>query len=318
MVRRTPSSILLLLLALAAIGCDPNAKASSKSGTAPARADQLSRELESCGASMQCADGLRCFDGVCRPQRASILGDYQAAVGARARADGDLDAAVKAYAEAMSLYATDQVEAPIPLHCEYGNVLAAAAKNKATGELAARVLHRCLLGTPVGSSLRSRALYDLSGLADDGLDPALLARRDLADLYLTRGAEKPAPTAMKLTVIPDAKVKAKGYLAAAALLGGEESRKIFEPCWQPYATAHPNLSSVVVLPLKSRFQQGEYEEDDRYIVGLDPAGLAARTPPKEPEGVALTTCIEAAVVPLLATLKGNTAAWEGKLGIAME
>jgi hypothetical protein len=319
MAFRIPASIPLLLLALAAAGCDPNAKASSKNGTAPARADQLSRELESCSASMQCADGLRCFDSVCRPQRASTVGDYQAALGARARAAGNLDAAVKAYADAMNQYASDQVEAPISLHCDYGNVLAAAAKNKASGELAARVLHRCLLGTPVGSSLRSRAFYDLSGLADAGLDPALLAHRELADLYLTRVAEKAGPTELKLAVTPDPKIKTKGYLAAAAALGGDEARQAFTPCWQAYAAAAKNPASVtLILPVKSTFQQGEYEEDDRYILQLDPAGLPSKTPGKPPEQVALAGCVEAAAAPLLSALKGNSAGWAGKLAVTLE
>jgi hypothetical protein len=41
-----------------------------------------SKEYESCGASAQCGDELRCFDHTCRRSSRSNVGDYYVALGA--------------------------------------------------------------------------------------------------------------------------------------------------------------------------------------------------------------------------------------------
>ena len=72
--------------------CDSRAKASDPAGV---RAEQKSKEYESCGASSHCADDLRCFDHVCKRTARSTVGDYYAALGASQRARGDLENAIE-------------------------------------------------------------------------------------------------------------------------------------------------------------------------------------------------------------------------------
>ena len=50
---------LLGILLIVIVACDSKATATDKAGGA--RAEQKSKEYESCGASMQCLDELRCF-----------------------------------------------------------------------------------------------------------------------------------------------------------------------------------------------------------------------------------------------------------------
>src|SRR6478672_13522365 len=82
------------------VGCDAKATASDPQSGA-VRIEQKSREYESCGASMQCQDELRCFEQTCRRVGRSTVGDYFAAYGAAARSRGDHDAAIAAYASAI-------------------------------------------------------------------------------------------------------------------------------------------------------------------------------------------------------------------------
>src|SRR5437764_410987 len=122
----------LLAAALAITGCDSRATASDP----PAgRAEQKSKEYETCGASMQCQDELRCFDQLCRRTGRSTVGDLYAAAGARARSKGDLEAAIAAYAQALGHYDAEKVALPPDVDCAYGAALAAATSSKEHAEL---------------------------------------------------------------------------------------------------------------------------------------------------------------------------------------
>src|ERR1041384_6195515 len=99
----------LLAIALAAVGCDSRATASDPSA---GRAEQKSKEYETCGASMQCQDELRCFDHACRRIARSTGGDYFAAAGAHARGKGELEAAIADYAQALGHYDAEKVALP--------------------------------------------------------------------------------------------------------------------------------------------------------------------------------------------------------------
>ncbi|HET9627833.1 MAG TPA: hypothetical protein VFP84_41025, partial [Kofleriaceae bacterium] len=90
-------ALLAAAIACSFAGCDSRATASDPA----ARAEMKSKEYETCGASAQCADELRCFDQVCRRTARSTVGDYFAALGAGARGKGELEAAVAAYAQAL-------------------------------------------------------------------------------------------------------------------------------------------------------------------------------------------------------------------------
>src|SRR4051812_11248303 len=165
--RRMRASIVALLALCAA--CDSKATASDPQATA--RPEQKSKEYESCGASMHCADELRCFDQTCRRTARSAVGDYFAALGSQARAKGDNEAAIAAYTSALGHYDSEHVPLPPDIDCAYGGALAAAKTNRDHAELGARVLHRCLLAVPTASSLRVQALSELATLSDVGLDP---------------------------------------------------------------------------------------------------------------------------------------------------
>src|SRR5260221_13337376 len=150
--------ILRVVIGSAAGGCDSRAKASDPGG---ARAGDKSKEYESCGASLHCQDELRCFDHVCKRTARSTVGDYFAALGANQRMKGDFEAAIDSYNRALGHYDSEKISVPPDVDCAYGAALAAAKQKKEHAELGARVLHRCLLAVPVGSSLRDRALAEL-------------------------------------------------------------------------------------------------------------------------------------------------------------
>ncbi|HUJ62989.1 MAG TPA: hypothetical protein VLX92_31010 [Kofleriaceae bacterium] len=278
-----------VLAALALAGCDSRAKASDPA----AHAGEKSKEYESCSASFNCQDDLRCFDRTCRRIARSNVGDYFAALGAQRRAAGDVEGAIEAYDRALGHYDSEKVALPPDVDCAYGTALAAGKSRKEHAELAARVLHRCVLAVPVGSALRDRALADLASLADAGLDPLTLGRNQLADVYLSRPV---APALDKLTVAVTASPQPGGktYALIPDKLSGPDVKPALVACWQAYHNdAHKDVMAVTI-GLKVGYIPSEYEDEaGTFVVKLDPpSGLSG------PEQAA-DACVRAAVEPAI-------------------
>jgi hypothetical protein len=287
----------LALLALLA-ACDTKAKASD-----PQSRVEKARELESCSTSAQCGDELRCFDRECRRTARSTVGDYFAALGANARGKGDVEAAIDAYSRALGHYDTEKLAAPPDVDCAYGAALAAGKANKQHAELGARVLHRCLLAVPVGSSLRLQALADLATLADAGLDPLALGRTQLADVYLTRDS---APSSDKLNVtyaaVPVPTVKS--YQGVTDALNAPEVKSALVACWQAYNNAAHKDTLVDAITIKGAYSPSQYEDETgSFAMKVDP-------PTAQPAGTpdaAADVCVRGVVEPVLKNVQVHDA-----------
>src|SRR5215470_13512691 len=229
-----------------AAGCDTRATASD-----PGRADQKSREYESCAASAQCQDELRCFEHTCRRLARSTVGDYYAAAGAYARGKGDLEPAIASYAQALAHYDADKLGVPPDIDCAYGAALAAARSNKDHAELAARVLHRCVLAVPAGSRLREQALGELAALGDVGLDPVLLGASKLADRYLTRAPTRPASDKLAVSVAATPVPAGKSFPQIPDKLNSAELRPALIACWEAYNAATHRDALTVMIGVRS-------------------------------------------------------------------
>jgi len=287
-------SLVCALLSLAA-ACDSKATASDPQ-SAGTRPEQKSKEYESCGASMHCADELRCFDHVCRRMARSTVGDLQAARGAQLKAKGDLEGAIAAYTAALGHYDSEKVPLPPDVDCAYGAALAAAKSNKDHAELGARVLHRCVLAVPSASPLREKALAELAGLVDTGLDPLLLGAAKTADLYLTKGPVKPATD--KLTVnVTAAPQPAKTMPAIVEAVGSQKSGLV--ACWETYNAASKKTDMTVHIDLKSGYVASEYDDvAGSWILRFQPATVPAGTPE-----AAADVCVRSLVEPALKAAK---------------
>jgi hypothetical protein len=286
---------IVTMVALAA--CDTQATASDPRGGAP-RGEQLSREHESCAATVHCAAGLRCLEQVCQRTDRSILGDYAAALGQLARSRGETDAAIALYAEAIGRYEADALAVPADVDCTYGNVLTTAKVNKERAELAARVLHRCLVAVPAGP-LRARALADLAELFDTGLDPIHLARTAPADLYLTRTAQRPDPASLKVTASAEPAPTGKTFPNLLARFGEADLRAPLVACWDAYYAATRKSGLAVQVPLRGKLVTSQYDDEpDRLTVAVEGAPPTGSTP----EATA-ALCVRAAVEPALKDLK---------------
>ncbi len=285
-----------LLALVACAACDTKATASDPQGGGGARTEQKSREYESCGASMHCQDDLRCFDQVCRRSARSAVGDYYAALGATARARGEHDAAIAAYAQAIGQYEAEKVAGGVPpdVDCAYGTTLAAATSKKENAELAARVLHRCVLAVPVGSGLRDHALATLATLAGAGLDPILLGGPKTADLYLTKAPARPASDKVAVTVAATPQ-PAKSFAAIQEKVSGPELRAGLVACWEAHYAATKKEALSVTVPVRSSFVQSEYEDDPgMFVLKFEP--LAAGAPSGD-------GCVRQVIEPALKALK---------------
>jgi len=298
-------------LAIGTAACDTRATASDP---ASSRGEPKSKEYETCGSSAQCADDLRCFDHACRRTSRSTVGDYYASAGALARARGDLDAAIAAYAQALGHYDAEKVALPADVDCAYGATLAAARAKKEHAELAGRVLHRCVLAVPVGSRLRDQALADLATLADAGLDPVLLGANKLADLYLTKGPSRPAADKLIISVAPTPTPTAKTYALIPDKINAPELRTALLACWDAYATATKKDTLTITLGVKSAFIPSEYEDEPgTFLIKIDPA---APQPPSSPEAAA-DTCVRQVLEPAIKSLK-LTDAFTTKLAVTIK
>jgi len=284
-------AIPLSIVAGLAAGCDARATAS---------VEQKGHEYESCSASAQCADDLRCFDQACRRITRSTVGDYYAAAGLAARGKGDTEAAIAAYAQALARYDADRLALPPDIDCAYGAALAAGKSVKDHAELGAHVLHRCVLATPVGSRLRDHALDELAGLAELGLDPALLGASKIADRYLVNSAAPPATDKLTVTVTPTPMPTGKTYALIPDKLAEPELRAALVACWQAFNTASKRATLGVTLGVKSTYLASEYEDEPgTYAVKLEPP---VALPVGSPEAAA-DACVRQVVEPALKTLK---------------
>jgi tetratricopeptide (TPR) repeat protein len=305
------TSLVAIALFAAAAGCDSRAKASDPPG---ARAEAKSKEYESCGASMHCADELRCFDNVCRRAARSTVGDYYAALGAASKARGELEAAIDSYNKALGHYDSEKIALPPDVDCAYGATLAAARAKKEHAELGARVLHRCILAVPTGSPLRDRALAELATLTEAGLDPLALGRTALADVYLTRAPQKPASDKLQVSVTPTPAVDKKTFPMVTERLAQPDIKAALVACWEAYNAATKKDSMTVALPIRWAYIQPEYDDEaGRFAFKMEPAaGVGAG-----PDAVA-DQCARAAVEPALKGLTTVRDAFATKLTITVK
>ncbi len=301
-------ALLVVALSCAAFGCDSRAKASD-----PTRADQKSKEYETCSSSASCQDELRCFEHVCRRTARSAVGDYFAALGVSLRAKGDLEGAIDAYNRALGHYDSEKIALPPDVDCGYGAALAAAKSKKEHAELGARVLHRCILAVPVGSALRDRALADLATLADAGLDPLALGRTALADVYLTRAAS--TGDKVTVTVAANPQPSGKTYQGIPDKLADPDVVAGLGSCLHQYATDSHKDTLVDTISVKSSYTPSEYEDEQgTFSMKIDPAsGIAAGSPE-----AAADKCVRSVVEPAIKGLTTVRDAFSTKLTITVK
>lgn len=281
---RITAALAPLVALVAAAACDTRATASN---SGPATPERPSAELESCAATADCAPGLRCFDRTCVRDARSTLGDYLAARGARAASP---EAAIADYAEALATYESEQLTVPPDLDCAYGRVLARAKAKVEKAELAARVLHRCLLAVPAGSALRADALAALTELDGAGLDPKQIAKPALADLYLTRAPAKPATDSLAITVTADPPVAAKSFPVITERLAAADLRGQLVSCWDKHQAAG---ALTARFPLKVTYKPSEFDDEPGvYKLVMDPVTDAG------------SACVQAVAAPALSATKG--------------
>jgi len=301
---------LLLLAAVAALAaCDARATTQAT----PARVDLKSRELESCAATMDCQDGLRCFDQVCRRTDRSIQGDFLAALATRAEASGDLEAALSAYAESIARYGGDSLKVPVEIDCAYGRALVKAKVNRERAELAARVLHRCLQATPVGAPLRAMTLANLAELSELGLDPAHLSAAEAADVFLSKAPSTPSSAKLTVGVSAEPTPGGKSWPVLSAKLGSTDLRPAFVRCWETYYAATKTPQLAVSMGLKARYVQNpEYEDEGRWSISVDETeGLTG------PDAAA-DSCVRAALEPIFKKAEGVRDSFATRLTLTIQ
>lgn len=297
-------------LVAAVAACDSRAKASDPAG---ARGEAKSKEYESCGASMHCQDDLRCFDQVCRRSARSSVGDFYAALGTARKAAGDLEGSIDAYNRALGHYDSEKIALPPEIDCAYGSALAAAKAKKEHAELGARVLHRCVLAVPVGSSLRDAALAELAGLTEVGLDPLALGRTQLADVYLTRAPQKPSADKLQVVVTANPPVDKKTFPVIPERLAQPDMKTALVACWDAYHAETKKDTLAVTLGVKWQYYASEYEDEPgKFAPKLEPpAGLAGADATAD-------QCVRAAVEPALKALKEVRDTFTTKLTITVK
>ncbi len=279
----------ILLLALAA-ACDPSARTETRAG-APPPEDRRSREHETCSRSSDCAAELRCIDAVCRPSNVSVQGELFAAVGERALAGHKPREAAEAFAAAISHYETDKLEPPAQLFCAQGRAIlnepGVAAQRL---ELAARLLHKCLLAAPVASEPHRRAMADLASLIEHGLDPAVLARNQTADSYLAGTA--PPPALDKLQVAVEVKSKSRSSSVRRVTRYLQEKPEVLgalASCWKASFEKTSEPAMRVALTLKYGFDLDEFDDFERSWIKV----------PETAGADDATACARASLLPLL-------------------
>ncbi|MCG8423189.1 MAG: hypothetical protein MJE77_35250 [Proteobacteria bacterium] len=269
---------LTIAVAGAVAGCDPSAKANANDRALFAK-DRLSKPYETCARTSDCAEGLRCVQSLCVSPRASVVGDYHAAVGARELAQGNITTAIKSYQAAVERYKSDKISVPTSLYCAQGRALVAAARSPEMAEGAARALDQCLRGAPVGSQLHRQVMADLAVLGSAGLDPKHLASNEPPARYMTKQPSRPATDKLVVKASGDGRKRPRSYSSFLTLIGSPGARTHMIPCWEANFEATKKNALTGAFSFRNRFIEGEYEEDDRYKLSLSsnpPANTAQR------------------------------------------
>lgn len=282
------------VLAVAA-GCESKATTGAPAAAvAPAR---LSKELESCGTTAHCAEGLRCLEQACVREARSTVGDFLAARAARALAAGDTGGAIEGYAAASAAYEGEKLAVPPDLDCAWGQALAAARGQKDKAELGARLLHRCLLALPPGGALRASALITLTELSKAGLDERQLARPQLADLYLTRAPSKPDTSSLAVAITAEPAQRGKTWGMLAERWAQADVKAALVGCWDRAYAASEKRELTARLAFKVNYIASEYEDEPgKYTFSAEPAPGG-----NDADAVA---CVKAALLAPLPELKG--------------
>jgi hypothetical protein len=251
---------------------------------------------------------------VCRRTARSNVGDYYAALGKQLTAKGELNAAIDAFNRALGHYDSEKIALPPDVDCAYGTTLAAARAKKEQAELAARVLHRCVLAVPSGSALREKALADLALLTESGLDPLALGRTQLADVYLTRAPQKPSSDKLSVTVTATPAVDKKTYALIPERLAQPDIKTALVACWESYNQATRKEAMSVTIGVASKYYPSEYEDEPgRYQTKVDPAAAM----PAGPEASA-DQCVRATVEPAIKAVSGIRDSFTTRLTIAVK
>jgi hypothetical protein len=188
------------------------------------------------------------------------------------------------------------VPLPPDVDCAYGAALAAAKTNKDHAELGARVLHRCVLALPSASPLRDKALAQLAGLIDVGLDPLHVGGAKTADVYLTKGPIKPATDKLtvNVTVVPP---PSKTMPAIVETIGTLRSGLV--SCWETYNAASKKTEMKVNIDVKNSYVPSDYDDvAGTWALRFQPSTAPAGTPDATAD-----TCARSLVEPALKGVK---------------
>jgi hypothetical protein len=296
----------LLLALTAAAACDPAVRTDSRAG-APPSSELRSRELETCSRSADCAGELRCIDSVCRSRKGPVAAEIQAAVGDRQLAAGRAREAADSYGIAVTRYEKEKAEPPVELLCNQGRALVADLGDR--GSLAARVLHRCLLGAPSGSELRRRALADVAVLVDHGLDPQLMARPEPAGDYPLGTPPAAASEDLAVKVAVQSRSRAASLKRFQRLLDTRpEVKSALAGCWKLHFEATRKSEMAVTISYRYGF-----ELDAVGDLGHTWLRAAESEPPSDPPLAEATRCVRAAIDPIASAegrKMGEEARWE--------
>lgn len=299
---------------LAVLACDPNAKATDPG--AGAAAHKPSKHWESCSSSSDCEGELRCFDATCRQPVASAKGDYFVSVGELLLAAGRADAAIESFRAAEAEYKAESLDPPVTLLCRLGWALTEMRQDQVIAEESASRLHRCLLGAPVGSALRARALGGLAVLDEVGLDPVHLASAEVVDRYLTKAPRKPPTSKLSMKVSSDGRARARSFSRWLEAARGDEFKAALTPCWEVYWKASRKTKMVVKLPFRHSYRLDEYEDFDRATLIIDnlaPSADAAQS--------AAAECAKGAIAPIadaFSKKSGSESRWTSSLTFELD
>lgn len=274
----------------------------------------LSGYGETCSATSQCMKPLRCVETTCKTPWTSKLGDFYWAAGNAAAQRADVDATIANYDKAVARYEADNVNVPPELLCEYGRTLRYKNGDPKAAEMAARMLHRCVLEALPGTRTYQRGLLELSQLEMLGLDPATLDKPRLSDAYLTLQPQAPATESLEIAIEQNKNGKGRGYKTFVKALKDAPLRDALGGCFSRYWLATRNNTMAVSLDAE---YTGRYDDfDEVYLPGelkLDP--VEAGTDPHGEAG----RCVAAQVRQALANVSDvqQGAGWKGSIVVSV-
>jgi hypothetical protein len=255
---------LAIVVSLALVACGQNADTGNGNvwaqGPAAAESDAAEPPVElasgaTCEGTPSCPRGQVCVGSLCRHRRTSVRAEALASAAEAQRVAGDAEGALRSYEEALTAYASAEVQPPADVACSSALLALRYYDTPEHRERGARFADRCFRASLPGHPQRIEVLRAVGRLRYDGLALSSFDATEPPERFFTEEPSRPTVDAVELGLsMPDA--SEPGYEEVREVLRSEAATRIVADCFiQDWELRHQRSARAsLLLKLETRMR----------------------------------------------------------------